>query len=71
MAGTYITRPGDQWDIIAKRVYGAEKHADFLMAANFPLLDIYEFDAGVEVQTPDLPEEESDTLPGWRRSDAS
>lgn len=62
----YITVPGDQWDIIAKKVYGKEIYADFLMANNFPLLDIYEFDAGVEVYTPALPQEKEITLPEWR-----
>ena len=65
-AKTYITIPGDQWDYIAKKVYGSEKYADFLMANNFPLLDIYEFDAGVEILVPELPVEKTETLPTWR-----
>lgn len=67
MAKTYVTTAGDQWDMIAKKVYGSEMHADFLMDNNLPLLDIYEFDAGTVLQTPDLPIEESGTLPPWRR----
>lgn len=66
MANTYTTRPGDQWDIIAKRVYGSELHADFLMKHNFEQLDIYEFDAGVVLNTPELPEPKTETLPEWR-----
>lgn len=65
-ASKYITQSGDQWDSIAKRVYGDEKYADFLMASNFALLDIYEFDAGVTVRTPPLPEQKQETLPQWR-----
>ena len=42
MAKTYTTVAGDQWDIISKKVYGSEIHADFLMDNNLPLLDIYE-----------------------------
>ena len=68
MAKTYTTVAGDQWDMIAKKVYGSEIHADFLMDNNLPLLDIYEFDAGTVLNTPDLPLEQSSTLPPWRRS---
>lgn len=63
---TYITQPGDQWDIIAKKVYGDEKYTDFLQSKNFSLLDVYEFEAGVIIQTPVLPEEKTETLPKWR-----
>lgn len=68
MAKTYTTTAGDQWDMIAKKVYGSEMHADFLMENNLPLLDIYEFDAGTVLNTPDLPLEQSSLLPPWRRS---
>lgn len=68
MAKTYTTIAGDQWDMIAKKVYGSEMHADFLMENNLPLLDIYEFDAGTVLNTPDLPLEQSSLLPPWRRS---
>lgn len=68
MAKTYTTIAGDQWDSVAKKVYGSELKADFLMDNNLPLLDIFEFDAGTVLNTPDLPPEESDTLPPWRRS---
>jgi phage tail protein X len=68
MAKTYTTKAGDQWDSIAKKVYGSEMHADFLMENNLPLLDIYEFDAGTVLKTPDLPLEQSNMLPPWRRS---
>ena len=36
---------------------------DYLMANNFPLLDHFIFSAGIEVNIPDLPENESDDLP--------
>ena len=32
MDTTYTTRQGDQWDAIAKKVYGDEKYAGYLMA---------------------------------------
>ncbi|KAF5061109.1 hypothetical protein DSECCO2_318730 [anaerobic digester metagenome] len=62
----YITKTGDQWDIIAKNVYGDECKADILMAANFPLLDIFQFDAGIAVECPELTQTLSETLPPWR-----
>lgn len=67
MAGTYKTVQGDTWDMIAKKVYGAEKHMDFLMEKNLPLLDIFIFPAGVCVDTPELPEGELTELPAWRK----
>jgi hypothetical protein len=69
MAGTYTTKPGDQWDIIAKEVYGSESYTDYLMSNNFALLDVYEFDAGVILNTPDAPEQKSETLPAWRNAE--
>ena len=56
MDTTYTTRQGDQWDAIAKKVYGDEKYAGYLMEQNLPLLDIFEFDAGTALNTPALPE---------------
>ena len=49
MASTYVTKQGDTWDLIAKKVYGAEKYLDHLMAHNFDLLDHFVFSAGIEV----------------------
>lgn len=62
----YITKAGDQWDIIAKNVYDDECKADILMAANFPLLDIFQFDAGTAVECPALTEAINATMPPWR-----
>lgn len=67
MSATYRTIQGDTWDMIAKKVYGAEKHLDFLMANNFPLLDYFIFPAGVAVNVPDLPDSIPDNLPAWRK----
>ncbi len=39
----YRTIQGDTWDMIAKKVYGAERHLDYLMASNFELLDYFIF----------------------------
>ena len=65
---TYTTISGDAWDTIAKKVYGDETKIGLLMAANFPLLDIFIFPAGTVLQVPELPEEEqAEELPIWRR----
>ena len=67
MENTYTTRQGDTWDLIAHRIYGDVKYTGWLMQNNFPHLDIFVFDAGVVLQTPELPEEESQAAtPFWR-----
>lgn len=63
----YRTIQGDTWDMIAKKVYGAERHLDYLMASNFELLDYFIFPAGIVVKVPGLPAEISEDLPSWRR----
>lgn len=63
----YRTIQGDTWDMIAKKVYGAERHLDYLMASNFDLLDYFIFPAGIVVKVPELPAEMSEDLPSWRR----
>jgi phage tail protein X len=70
MKATYQTIQGDTWDMIAKKVYGAEKHMDYLMENNFPLLDYFIFPAGITVATPELPVDSPDDLPLWRRRGA-
>ena len=66
MAAVYKTIQGDTWDMVAKKVYGAEGHLDYLMAHNFDLLDYFIFPAGIEINTPDLPLEQEEDLPAWR-----
>ena len=69
MEATYTTRRGDTWDLIAYQVYGSEQYAGFLMQHNFPLLDVFIFDAGTVLNTPPLPETGQSTgsaLPAWR-----
>ncbi|MGM9917605.1 tail protein X [Anaerotignum sp.] len=63
----YITQAGDQWDMIAKKVYGNELRADILMQNNMELLDIYEFDAGTVIRCPELEKAATEDLPPWRR----
>ena len=67
MASTYVTKQGDTWDLIAKKVYGVEKYLDHLMAHNFDLLDHFVFSAVIEVYVPDLQKEYISDLPAWRK----
>ena len=66
MAATYTTIQGETWDQIAYKVYGGEEYAAFLMANNYPYLDILVFSAGTVLSTPVLPEERDGALPPWR-----
>ena len=52
MAKTYTTQQGDAWDAIAHKVYGSETYTGWLMQNNLPLLDIFVFEAGTGLQTP-------------------
>lgn len=63
---TYTTRQGETWDNIALKVYGEERHADFLMQNNYAFLDILVFSAGTVLNTPALPEDRDGDLPPWR-----
>lgn len=63
---TYETVSGDTWDIIAKKVYGQEKYADYLMQNNWKLLEYVVFPAGAKVECPELTEEVDEDLPIWR-----
>ena len=66
MAASYTTVQGETWDEIAYKVYGGEEYAAFLMANNFPFLDILVFSSGTVLNTPDLPEYTDEELPPWR-----
>ena len=67
---TVLSEIGDTWDTIARRVYGDEKLAQYLMQArgNIRLLDWQVFPGGLTVTIPDKPEKtEADDLPVWRK----
>ena len=67
MASTYTTKQGDAWDAIAFRVYGDVKLTGWLMQNNFPLLDVFVFDAGAVLQTPEPPKDSrAANAPIWR-----
>ena len=62
----YTTVQGDTWDIIAKKVYGAEKYAGYLMEHNRLLLEYMIFPSGVILDIPEPTEETDKDLPIWR-----
>lgn len=62
----YITKSGDTWDVIAKKVYGSEYCADVLMAANPQHISTFVFSSGVEIITPELGDERDGLLPPWK-----
>lgn len=68
MSTTYTTKAGDTWDAIAYAVYGSEKYAGYLMQNNYAYLDRFIFEAGVILNTPELPEsvQQSTEIPAWR-----
>lgn len=67
MAKTYTAKQGDAWDAIAYAVYGDVKYTGWLMQNNFPALDIFVFDAGTVLQTPNPPEDnDTANTPVWR-----
>lgn len=64
---TYITISGDMWDSIAYKAMGSENYAHLLMAANIEYIDTVIFEAGIEVEIPDIPVEVSSSLPPWKQ----
>jgi len=62
----YTTVQSDTWDIIAKKVYGNEKYAGYLMENNRLLLEYMIFPGGITLDIPELTEETDPDLPIWR-----
>jgi phage tail protein X len=66
----YTTRSGDTWDQIARRVYGAERYMDVVIAANPDENYTARFDAGTDLMIPELPAADvrAESLPPWREA---
>lgn len=63
---TYITLQGDAWDAIAYRLWGEERFFMDLIRANPEHLDVVEFEAGVRLKVPPMPERTIKMeLPPW------
>lgn len=63
----YETQLGDTWDSIALYVYGSEIHADWLMENNPTHIATAIFSAGTLLYIPELPKEQEDGMPEWRK----
>ncbi|HBV6392393.1 TPA: phage tail protein [Klebsiella aerogenes] len=67
---SYTTIQGDAWDLIARKVYGDEYLAGYLMAANIKHRNTVLFSGNVVLNVPDAPEvlATANNLPPWRRN---
>lgn len=65
MESVYITKAGQEWDEIAREVYGNESYTSFLMKNNLEYIRFFKFPAGVKIRVVELPQE-ANTLPSWR-----
>lgn len=65
MDKVYITTAGQEWDMVAKEVYGNESYTSFLMNNNLEFIHYFKFPAGLKLKIVELPQEAS-TLPTWR-----
>lgn len=63
----YITKQGDVWDAIAKKVYGDRKFTYDLMRANSAYLETSIFSSGVVLVIPEVDKSSvNGVLPPWR-----
>ena len=68
MPKIYTTIQGDEWDIIAKKVYGSEEYMTDLLKANQQYSSFVEFSAGVQIICPDVEKKTlTSILPPWKR----
>lgn len=65
MAGTYRTRSGETWDMIAYRALGSGFFMDKMIAANPEWSEIFIFPAGVTLRVPEVTAVTSETNPPW------
>ena len=61
----YTTVSGDLWDMISYNVYGSEEYMGLLIQTNPKYIDTVVFKSGIEINAPDLDENDID-LPPWR-----
>lgn len=70
----YITRQGDTWDVMAKRLYGDEHFMDVLIKANVNHRKTVVFSYGVTIEVPEIDTKSKlyqVNLPPWKRSGGS
>lgn len=67
---TILSRMGETWDMISKRVYGDEHFVNVLITANIDLRHIVLFPYGVEIVVPEIDTHSTAydiNLPPWKR----
>ena len=67
MATKYVTEQGDMFDEIALLAYDDEHKAPVLIEANPQYAGVIVFDAGVELEIPEITVTVAETLPPWRQ----
>jgi phage tail protein X len=69
-ARIYVSTQDDWWDLIAIRVYGAQRGNEHLMyrllEANYHLVNVARFPAGLAVVVPDIPVKTTIPLVPWK-----
>ena len=66
----YVTKSGDMWDSISYALTGSHDHTGVIMQANPHYANVYIFEAGIELQIPDLENISTyNDLPPWKRGD--
>lgn len=67
---TMKTVRGETFDSLALKLYGDEKYAAYLLAANPELCHLMQFGGGENVRIPDVDTEEASSLPPWKKRSA-
>lgn len=63
----YVTVQGDTWDEISYNAYGSSDYIGLLMQANYNLLDVFIFSAGIEISIPEITDDDTEDIPDWRK----
>lgn len=65
----YLTVQGDTFDLIAFKTLGSCNYVEKLINANRDHIETFIFEAGVELNIPDIEEEKKAVnLPPWKRA---
>lgn len=67
MSRYYTTVQGDEWDMVALKVYGDESYLNELLKANQKYNNIVVFSAGVKLLLPEIEVKSTTILPPWKR----
>lgn len=67
MTRYYTTVQGDEWDLIALKVFGDESYLNALLNANQQYNDVLVFSAGIQLVLPEIEVKSTTILPPWKR----